>query len=216
MVIVPIVEGHGEVAAVPALLRRLVDMAAAWAEVRIDTPIRCNRGKLVDENQLRKRVRLARRREHGSAVLILFDSDDDCPVALAARVRGWAVAEAGPRCEVALAKCEYEAWFLATAESLRTHSHVRDDAQSHPHPESPRDAKGRLGAMMRIGYSETVHQPAFSAIFCLSAAYARCRSFRKLIGSFGHLTASAGVALPAWPPPAWVNRRRQHLSRHGP
>lgn len=161
-------------------------------------------------------MRLAVRREHGSAVLILFDSDDDCPVELAARVRGWAVAEAGRRCEVVLAKCEYEVWFLATVESLRTHRDVRDDAQSHPHPESPRDAKGRLESMMRIGYSETVHQPAFSAIFCLSAAYARCRSFRKLIGSFGQLMASAGVALPAWPPPAWHNRRRQQPTRHGP
>lgn len=57
--------------------------------------------------------------------------------------------------------------------------------------------------MMRISYGETTHQPAFSAIFCMAAAYARCRSFRKLISSFGRLMGGLGVDLPAWPPPAW-------------
>ena len=212
LVIVPIVEGHGEVQAVPTLLRRLVGAAEAWAEVRVGRPIRCSRSQLVDEIHLRKRVRLARRREHRSAVLIIFDSDDDCPVEIAVQVRGWAVSEAGPYCEVVLAKCEYEAWFLATVESLRTHSDMMDDAQSHPQPESPRDAKGRLAAMMHTSYSETVHQPAFSDIFCMAAAYARCRSFRKLIGSFGRLIEGEGVHLPAWPPPAWLDRHRQHLA----
>ena len=84
-VVVPIVEGHGDVAAVPVLLRRLVDAAEAWDAVRIDQPIRCNRSQLVNGVQLRKRVRLARLREDCGAILVVFDSDDDCPVELAAR-----------------------------------------------------------------------------------------------------------------------------------
>lgn len=136
MTIVPIVEGHGDAAAVPVLLRRLVN-AEAWHEVRIDQPIRCNRSQLVKEAELKRRVRLARLRKDCGAVLIVFDSDDDCPVELAAKVREWAVDVAGPVCEVVLAKREYEAWFLATVESLRTHPSVRSDAQSHPDPESP-------------------------------------------------------------------------------
>ena len=203
MTVVPIVEGYGDEAAVPVLLRRLVDAAKAWNEVRIDPPIRCNRGKLVKEIELKKHVRLARLREDCGAILIVIDSDDDCPVELAAQLREWAVAEAGPACEVVLAKREYEAWFLATAESLRTHHSMRSDAQAHPQPESPRGAKGRLEAMMHISYSERVHQPAFSAIFCMAEAHARCRSFRKLISSFGRLMESLGVDLPAWPPRAW-------------
>ena len=95
MVVVPIVEGHGDVAAVPVLLRRLVDVAQAWDEVRIGVPIRCKRSQLVNQAQLSKRVRVARLREDCGAVLIIFDSDDDCPVELAAQVREWAVAEAG-------------------------------------------------------------------------------------------------------------------------
>ena len=204
MTTVPIVEGHGDVAAVPVLLRRLVDAAKAWNQVRIGEPIRCKRSQLVNEAQLRKRVRLARLREDCDAVIVIFDSDDDCPVELAAQVRRWAVAEAGPAyCDVVLAKREYEAWFLATAESLSRHHSVRSDAQSHPDPESPRGAKGRLEAMMHISYSERTHQPAFSAVFCMAAAYARCRSFRKLTSSFGRLMERLGVDVAAWPPGAW-------------
>ena len=186
------------------LLRRLVDAAAAWQTVRIDEPIRCNRSQLVKQTELRKRVRLARLREDCGAILVIFDSDDDCPKDLAAQVREWAVAEAGPVCcEVVLPKREYEAWFLATAESLRTHHSVRSDAQAHPEPESPRDAKGRLEAMMQISYSPRTHQPAFSDSFCMAVAYARCRSFRKLVGSFGRLMDASGADLPDWPPAAW-------------
>ncbi len=210
MVVVPIVEGHGDVAAVPVLLRRLVQEATAWDAVRIGQPIRCNRGQLVKEDELRKRVRVARLRKDCGAVLVIFDSDDCCPVDLGAQVREWAVAEAGPvPCDVVLAKREYEAWFLATVESLRTHSDVNSDARSHSDPESPRDAKGRLKARMNISYSETVHQPAFSAIFCMAAAYTRCRSFRKLVSSFGRLMDGVGADLPAWPPDSWQEGARQ-------
>ena len=52
MVVVPIVEGHGEVAAVPVLLRRLVDAASAWNAVRIGAPIRCNRSQLAKQSEL--------------------------------------------------------------------------------------------------------------------------------------------------------------------
>ena len=204
MMVVPIVEGHGDKEAVPVLLRRLVNDAEAWDRVRIDQPIKCNRSQLVKRDVLTKRVRVASRRKDCGAVLIIFDSDDDCPVELAAQVREWAVSEAGPvHCEVVLARREYEAWFLAAAESLRPHHSVKSNAHSHPDPESPRDAKGRLEEMMNISYSETTHQPAFSAAFCMAAAYDRCRSFRKLVDSFGRLMVSLGVDLPAWPPRTW-------------
>lgn len=52
MVVVPIVEGHGDAAAVPVLLRRLVDAAQAWDAVRIGQPIRCKRSQLVDQAEL--------------------------------------------------------------------------------------------------------------------------------------------------------------------
>ena len=56
---------------------------------------------------------------------------------------------------------------------------------------------------MHLSYSERTHQPAFSAIFCMAAAYARCRSFRKLVASFGRLLEGSGVDLSVWPPRSW-------------
>lgn len=48
MRIQPIVEGYGDVAAFPVLLRRLVEEAQAWA-IDIGRPIRRPRHRLVDE-----------------------------------------------------------------------------------------------------------------------------------------------------------------------
>jgi hypothetical protein len=100
---------------------------------------------------------------------------------------------------------EYEAWFLATIESLRGKRGIRPDADSHPNPEEPKGAKGQLELRMHPGrsYSETADQPALSAMFDMALAYRRCRSFRRLVKAFGLLAAGVGVVLDKWPPPAW-------------
>ncbi|MCZ0937037.1 MAG: DUF4276 family protein [Caldilineaceae bacterium] len=117
MRIQPIVEGYGEVKALPILLRRLVEEAEVWL-VGIGRPIRKPRNQLVRETELRKAVRLALLQPECSAVLILFDGDSDCPAELGPAVQEWAVAEAGDvPCEVVIAHREYEAWFLASIES---------------------------------------------------------------------------------------------------
>ena len=144
MSIQPIVEGFGEVQAAPVLLRRLRDVAGAFA-VEVSSPIRKKRHELVHEDLLRRAVRLALLRADCGAVLILFDSDDDCPAELAPKLLRWAEQEAGPvPCAVIMATREYEAWFLASIESLRGRRGIRQDAQSHSEPEAPRGAKDNL------------------------------------------------------------------------
>ena len=69
-----IVEGHGEVAAAPVLLRRLIAAAEAW-EIDIGRPIRRNRGQLVKQSELEQSVRLALLQPGCGAVLIMFDGD---------------------------------------------------------------------------------------------------------------------------------------------
>ena len=206
MTIEPIVEGYGDVAAVPVLLRRLVSEAQAWP-VQIGRPIRRPRSQLVREDGLKGAVRLARVRPECGAVLVLFDADSDCPAELGPTVYGWAV-EAADRvpCAVVLAHREYEAWFLAAIESLRGHRGVRTDAEPHPNPESPRGAKEQLESRLKVGasYMATLDQPALSANFSLSAAYRRSRSFRKLATSFGNLVRAMGQDIDAWPPAAWI------------
>ena len=206
MNIQPIVEGHGEVAALPVLLRRLVTEAQVWS-INIGRPIRRKRNQLMSEAEVNTAVKLARLQSECCAVLILFDGDSDCPAELGPQVQHWAAASAcNLPCEVVIAHREYEAWFLAAIESLRGHPTVRNDAGLHPNPERHRDAKGQLENRMqnRISYQERIHQPAFSAKFSLPDAYRWSRSFRKLTHSFGLLVRSMGQDIGVWPPATWT------------
>jgi hypothetical protein len=215
MKIQPIVEGYGEVAAVPVLLRRLRDEAGTY-ELDVNAPIRRNRPDFVDESRLRLAVRIALQKPDCHAILILFDADDDCPKDLAPRIQAWAEAEAaGVPCAVVIANREYESWLLATIESLRGRRGIRPDAAAPTDPEIPRDAKGQLSDRMVAGrsYSETADQPALTAGFELAAAYARCRSFRRMVTAFGRLAAAAGVVLAAWPPAPWRDALQLELQR---
>ena len=53
-------------------------------------------------------------------------------------------------------------------------------------------------------YLERTDQPAFSAMFSLSDAYRRSKSFRKLTRSFGLLVHAMGQETGAWPSAAWA------------
>jgi len=206
MIIQPIVEGQGEEAAVPLLLRRLRDEAQAWG-LEVGRPHRRRRTKLVKKDSLQSAVRVAVLREECAGILVLFDADDDCPKELAPTLEEWAREAAGGKpCAVVMANREYEAWFLASIEALRGKAAILPDATSHPNPEAPRDAKGELELRMPRGasYSPTVDQAALTAQLNLEIAYRRCRSFRKLVSAFGALAAAAGVAPAVWPPAAWV------------
>jgi hypothetical protein len=205
MNIQPIVEGHGEVAAVPILLRRLRDQAQAF-ELDINAPIRRKRSELVQEAGLRRSIQLARRQQKCGSIVVLFDSDRDCAAQIAPQLQTWAQSEAGKiPCRIVLATKEYEAWFLASIESLRGRRGIRDNAVSHADPEVPRGAKTQLETRMRPGrsYSETADQPVLSAHFDLRPAFQRCRSFRHLVKSFGELASAGGICLKVWPPPEW-------------
>jgi hypothetical protein len=207
VIIQPIVEGQGDEAAVPLLLRRLRDEAQAWG-LEVGRPHRKRRTQLVKKDSLQSAVRVAVLREDCAGILVLFDADDDCPKELAPTLEEWAREAAGGKpCAVVMANREYEAWFLASIEALRGRAAILSDATSHPDPEVPRDAKGELERRMprSASYSPTVDQAALTAHLDLEIAYRRCRSFRKLVSAFGALAAAAGVAPAVWPPAAWAS-----------
>ncbi|MCI0622178.1 MAG: DUF4276 family protein [Acidobacteria bacterium] len=206
MIIQPIVEGYGEVSAFPVLLRRLRDETGAF-HIEFGSPIRRKRPQLVNEAALRQAIELALLRPQCDGILILFDGDEDCPKHLGPQVQAWAQAAArNVPCAVVIAKCEYEAWFLAAMESLRDFRGVEPNASSHPAPESVRDAKGWLEARMtpRTTYSPTFDQAAFSERFDLASAHRSSRSFRRLVKAFGLIVSGGGVALAEWPPRDWT------------
>lgn len=179
-----IVEGDGEVAALPALLRRLGEWRTPDIYTQVLPPIRVHRDRFLNrDEEFRRHILLAAAKcGQDGWILVLLDADDDCPKDLGKRILDRARAYVPHRrVSVVLANREYEAWFIAAAESLdgsRGFSFHPDDVIE---AECPRDAKGWVKARIAGGaYRETTDQAAFSARMDLRQAYDRSRSFRKL------------------------------------
>lgn len=190
-----IVEGDGEVAALPILLRRLSQWRGPVDYVDVLTPIRVHKDRFLNRPQEFSRHLKLAAAKCGDAgwVLILFDADDDCPAQKGAAVLAQARAVIPHRrVAVVLANREYEAWFIAAAASLhgiRGFKYL--DAQAPADPEVPRNAKGWMRDRMPAGYGETTDQPAFTAKFDLDLAYQHSRSFRKLCAEWDRNSAAA-------------------------
>src|SRR5262245_49341349 len=120
--VAPIVEGHGEVHAMPILLDRILREARPHGMLRMNPPLRVKAGSFInDEEYFKKYVELAARKakpQTGGSVLILLDSEDDCPANLGPQLAAKAAAvRPDVPIMVALAYREYETWFLAAARS---------------------------------------------------------------------------------------------------
>ncbi len=178
-----IVEGHGEVEAVPVTVRRIVSLGSPELVLRIQ-PFRVPRNRLVKPDELERSVELAARRAgRNGAILIVLDGDDECPATLGPELLARAQkARSDIPIRVVLAKREFEAWFLASAESLRGRRGLDSDLEAPSDPEAIRGAKEWLTARMGTGqrYVETLDQSALAAVFDLERARQGAPSFDKL------------------------------------
>lgn len=188
-----VVEGDGEVAALPILLRRMAMWRSAHIFPDVSPPIRVHRDRFLNrEEEFRRHLLLAAAKcGQDGWILVLLDADDDCPAVLGANILQRAQ-DIVPhrRVSVVLANREFEAWFIAAAPSLNGHRGFIFDPQDRTDPESPRDAKGwvreRMGSR---SYGETTDQPAFTARIDLQQTYTRSRSFRKLCSEWDQRVA---------------------------
>src|SRR5690606_41542582 len=115
--VVPIVEGHGDVQAVPVLIRRIA-AHCRYQTPNVLRPVRVPRQKLVKPGEFERAVQLAMLKGGpDGGILVLVDAEDDCPAQLGPSfvLRAKAVRRNVP-IAVVLAKHEFEAWFLAAAE----------------------------------------------------------------------------------------------------
>jgi Domain of unknown function (DUF4276) len=192
--IVAIVEGEGDVAALPKLLYRIAAELGVGG-LRVPKPFRIPRGRLIAPGGIEREVSTAAARSSGAGgVLILADADDDCPAELGPALLDRArKARPDKRIAVVLANREFEAWYLAAAPSL---AGQHGFAGTFPMPEDPerrRDCKGLLTKARAAGhpYKETVDQAALASTFDMAMARAHAPSFGKF---YREVAALLGVS----------------------
>ena len=176
-----VVEGHGEVESVPALIRKIARRFDPALTIDIPHPVRVTKSKLLKSGELERAAGLAALNAGaGGGVFVILDSDEDCPAQLGpkllARVRS--VRPDLPSA-VVLAKREFESWLLASAESLRGRRGLPEDLTSPDHPEDISGAKEWLNSKIKGGaYASTVDQASLTSSMDLALAR-RAASFDK-------------------------------------
>lgn len=192
--IVPIVEGHGEFSAVPILLRRVIAELNVSVPIEIARPIRRPRSTLLKVGGIESAVQLAAiEMGESGAIFVILDSEGECPRELGPSMLARAQKVRSDRSSlVVLAHQEFEAWFLASASSLKGQRGLSQDIEDHDHPESFRGCKEWLEIWMppTSKYSETADQAAFTATFDLARAR-RAPSFDKLWREIEHVCQNA-------------------------
>jgi hypothetical protein len=184
--LVCIVEGKGEVEAVPNLCARILKEIGAGRWFVDQQPVRQPRSRLVDERTpppnrlprveyLTAAVEMAACRS-ADAVLVLCDSDDDCAAvwgpAAAQVVRGRIAGAA------VMVTREYESWLLASL--------ARGPTIDGRTIECIRDPKKYLVRSIP-GYKPTVHQLRATRSINIAAVRAASASFDKLVRSLAEI-----------------------------
>ncbi len=200
--IIPIVEGEGDMRAVPILLRRVLHEVFQQYTWNVARP-----KKAHSLSALRKRlsdyIRYAEMERDAQAILILLDLDDGCP-AIEAQQLADDIRAASPQLPVAiiLAHREYEAWFLASVDTIAQQEGQKyhftptflQNATVPANAENIRDAKGWLSKHMLPGYryKETAHQPSMTTLIDFDIAVQRSRSLRRLLHAVELLIQNVG------------------------
>lgn len=200
--IAAIVEGDGECTAVPALIRRFGEMLGFGGKVVVHPVLRVPASLLVKPGQLERHVELAARKLQGpGGVFVLLDCEDDCPADLGPKLSKRAKT-ARPDLPVALvlAHREYEAWFLAAAESLASKRGFPADLAPPANPEAIRGCKEWLCDQLPKGaiYDPCDDQTALTVLFDMMTARENSDSFDKCWRELTALLAEVATVTPGF------------------
>jgi hypothetical protein len=190
-----VVEGQGDVAALPILIERLARAINNEIVVTVRQPVRMKRDRFIsDEREFERRVILASRSAGGrNPLLIVLDSEGGCPAEMGPRLLGKARAICpGRPVGCVVAHQEYETWFMAAPEAIRDQFELAKTPIAPQDPESRRGAKEWIKQHLPRGktYSETTHQHELTKRIDLKKARA-IPSFDKLYREVSRLLAEA-------------------------
>jgi len=180
--LVPIVEGDGEVPAIPALLRKLLQAITRY-DIQIARPKNANgRGNLTKKGGLERFVQYAWKEPDCGAILVLLDSEGECPQDIAKDFsqRIIAMGVIFP-VVIVIAHRMYEAWFLASIATIAGHLDLPDGLQPPEDPEEVGNPKAWMNKNFPSGrtYKETLDQEAMTHLMDIALA-GSTRSFQRL------------------------------------
>jgi hypothetical protein len=187
-----VVEGQGEVDAVPLLIRRIGNEICGAFHLQTTRPVRITKTKLIRPGELERALQLAvLAAGPDSPIVVMLDADEDCPGVLGPDLllRALPIVR-GRGVTVVLPKHEFESWFLAAARSLAGKRGLRESLEPPEKPEEIRGAKEWLSRNMIAGriYSPTVDQATLVAGMDLTAART-CQSFERFVREMRRLIA---------------------------
>lgn len=178
-----IVEGAGDVAAIPLLIRKVLYEHGIFHVQTAPRPkTKVEVGKLRQPGELERYIDFCNR-ESGDSILLAIDSDDHCPVAVAlefaARIKNTGLRKPASVC---LFNREYESIFLPSIDRIADlyPDFKWSNTEVTQHPETIREVKGTISKMMPAdrAYKPTRDQARFTDAIDLAVTRAASRSFR--------------------------------------
>jgi hypothetical protein len=164
VLVAPIVEGYGDVDALPVLLRRMAP------SIIVKRPIRIPRTKLLTGDGLSHAAAIAAANvAFGGGILLVIDADKDCAAEIGPELES-RLSQLVPKClcRAVLAVREFEAWIVGG-----------DPAYNVNDADSAGDLKGRIRNQHGV-YKETADQARLIASCDLERLSQSSRSFRRL------------------------------------
>ena len=204
--IIAVVEGHGEENAVPSLIRRILFERFGIYDIGIgESKVTKSKGRLI--RKLEEFIGHAVK-DGCSAILVLVDADEDCPVELASSLARRAAALNAPvPIAVVCAKSEYETWFICSlsdseGDGIRQNLGLQSSAVCPENAESIRDAKGWLTNHTRRNhrYSPRTDQDDLTHHIAIDLVREKSRSFRRLCDAVRELADAVDAGASAVTP----------------
>jgi hypothetical protein len=176
-----VVEGPGDAAAVPLLLRRwLHEEKGEYRDILGKSIPLKSRDKALSPNGIEGYVATAASRPGCRAVLVLIDGEGDAVCELGPRLLERARSVTTVPVVVVLADPKYEAWLVASAETM--------DIDGLD-PDSERDPGGQIADKLAVKYVKPVWQPRLTARLTFALARSRSQSLSRLFEKLDEMTA---------------------------
>lgn len=173
-----VVEGRGDEFALPVLLRKWLQERSGWRDV-LGKPVPCHgRDKAMRLSGLEGYVATAAGRPGCCGVLVVLDAETDAACELGPELHVRARNVAGKPVVVILAEPKFEAWFVASAETMELPGLVyRSDC----------DPEWLIRSALDVKYVKPTWQPRLASRVNFGLGTQRSRSLLRLLERFDQL-----------------------------